>query len=129
MALIPMESSESKESVVARVGHPCRTRVGQAALDVTLKEVLLANGCTVSTQTNVSAMNGRSRQCTRLLADGSSAALRHGASLRHRLALSFGKAKRCHCEMPIWRCNASHVNGVLGAHLLLAHSLGRARTR
>ena len=32
MAAIPMECSESKESVAARVGDHCRTRVGQPAL-------------------------------------------------------------------------------------------------
>ena len=30
-----------------------------------------------------------------------------GASLRARFALICGKANRCHCELPIWRCNTS----------------------
>ena len=29
------------------------------------------------------------------------------SSAVHAFALIFGKANRCHCEMPIWRCNAS----------------------
>ena len=35
----------------------------------------------------------------------------HGSPLRTRKALYFGKAFRCHCEMPSWRCNTSVLSG------------------
>ena len=45
MALIPVESSENKESDVARVGHHCGTRVRQAALHLSPKARSIRQRC------------------------------------------------------------------------------------
>ena len=89
-----MECSESKESVVARVAHHCRTRVRLPALRLPTK------ARTILQQFDLFApdlQRGRER-------NGLSSALRkrdawherprRGASLRVRLALIFAKAKR-----------------------------------
>jgi len=77
-----MESSESKESDAARVGHHCRTRVGQAALRLPTKALLCSEDCFVCARSLACALPHYLSYCTRILQSESRAMPRLGSSLR-----------------------------------------------
>ena len=93
MALIPVECSESKEAVVARSDHHCRTRVGQPA-------DLRKTGARSTRQRSKlfawDLQSGPGPTCLRSALKERAAwhsRERRGACLRHVFARSCGKAK------------------------------------